>query len=178
MTPSQSTLKGGGKTVWQRLKVFIYRIFIKLLAIHYKSYAFSYTIVVENIRVLHECRDQEFEKELSALGLWKTGNNLNDNRYSLSAWGLHFASFWFEFVDKLIIGSEEKEILISRKGSDLLLNYPKKTTMKYSDNQSSIQRIFLENKSKKYVSVIENKQEDVKEAPKKKNKAMEIDDSF
>lgn len=179
MSPSQSTLKGRNRTLWQRLKLFAYRIFIKILAIHYKSYAFSYIIVEDNIRVIHEFRDHEFEKELSALGLCKAGKTLNENRYSLSASGLHFASFWFDFVDKLVIYSEEKEISISREGNEMLLSYPKKTVMKYSDNQSFIQRIFLENKNKKCVPVIESKEEDeIKEIPKKKNKAMEIDDSF
>ena len=146
---------------------------------HYKSYAFSHTIVEENVRVVHEFRDQEFEKELSALGLCKTGKNITENRYSLTASGLHIASIWFELSDKFTVFGDDREISISREGNEVLLDYPKKTTMKYSDQQSSIQRIFLEYKGYKRTSIIEkNKEEEVTIAPKKKNKAMEIDDSF
>jgi hypothetical protein len=178
MSPSVHLLKGGGKTFWQKTKLCSYRFFIKLLALHYKSYAFSHTIIEDDIRIVHEFRDLEFEKEMSKIGLPINGKTLTGNQYSMTAYGLHFAGSWFEFVDKLIVYYDSQEISISRKRNDSELDYPKKTMLKYSDKQSAIQRIIVENKAKKRVSETESAKDNILETPKKRNKAMEIDDSF
>ena len=178
MSPSTALLKGGGKTFWQKTKLCSYRYFIKLLALHYKSYAFSHTIIEDDIRIVHEFRDQEFEKEMSNIGLPINGKTITGNQYSMSAYGLHFAGSWFEFVDKLIVYYDGQEISISRKRNDSELDYPKKTTIKYSYKQSALQRIIVENKTKKRTSETGSIKDNIFETPKKKNKAMEIDDSF
>jgi hypothetical protein len=178
MAQSAPLLKGEGKTFWQKTKLCSYHYFIKLLALHYKSYAFSHTIIEDDIRIVHEFRDLDFENEMSNIGLPINGKTLTGNQYSMPAYGLHFAGSWFEFVDKLIVYYGTQEISISRKRKDSKLDYPKETTIKYSDKQSALQRIIMENKTNKKVSETENIKGYVLETPKKKNKAMEIDDSF
>ena len=96
------------------------------MALHYKSYAFSHTIIEDDIRIVHEFRDQEFEKEMSNIGLPINGKTITGNQYSMSAYGLHFAGSWFEFVDKLIVYYDGQEISISRKRNDSELDYPRK----------------------------------------------------
>lgn len=148
------------------------------MSLHYKSYAFSHTIIEDDIRIVHEFRDQEFEKEMSNIGLPINSKTLTGNKYSMSAYGLHFAGSWFEFVDILIVYNDSQEISISRKRNDSELDYPKKTTIKYSGEQSALQRIIVENKTNKRTSETESDKDNILETPKKKNKAMEIDDSF
>lgn len=146
--PTNSLLSNKSRTKFGSFQVRLYHYFLNNLLKSYSHYAISDTIYIgDNVRIVHEFRDREFEKELARN---KIDFNLKTRLTSIpsvSTKSNHKSHFsYFRFKDLLVIYLGEKELFI-RHDDEYLIDGNQKCKVKCTSGLNGLAQSVIEIKN-------------------------------
>ena len=108
--------KYGNKSIWFRFRCQLFAFFVKCMQHLYRRYAYCDSIELQNIKILHSCRDWEYERWLkligidikSHLGINKTDILIDKTSHS----SMPFGSF-FRFERQLSVVQNNEKIVVN-----------------------------------------------------------------
>lgn len=135
ISPSDEVLRLKKKTNMQRFQVWVHRRILDKLARCYSFYAISDSVKINNLEILHECRDMEFERELQRI----TKKAINKSKPNAIAFphhgsrGTHNSYISeFRFTDTLSVVYDGQKYQIRRDYKSIDMEGNAKGILKYS----------------------------------------------
>lgn len=120
----------------QRFQIWVHRHILNKLAQCYSFYAISDSVKIDNIEILHECRDFEFEHELQRI----TKKVIDKSRTKAICFphhgsrGTHNSYISeFRFTDTLSIVYDHQKYLLRHDATSIDMDGNAKGVLKYSD---------------------------------------------
>lgn len=188
LSPSIEIIDQSNHTFIQKVWILLYKINIKLLRNLYKAYSVSDTIELDDVKITHEYRDFGFEKEMSLIGIDISPKTESCGvSFSMKNRGLHWGRAFFDMCDSLTLYKGNKEFRINHSKkietfSSFLGN------AKFSNKSDIISRFsfsIIADENKPLISKSDSSKKnnnasksDSSQTYTRRNRAMEIDDSF
>lgn len=156
------------KSFWLRYRIVIFTFCVKRLLRRYRQYAYYDGIDLGTVKIIHSCRDEEFETWLKKIGE-DTKPHLTKKSIATIKTGFFFKALYnfFQFNRQLIVYSSGKALVINRS-SQLSVNHNIKGTLNISDDTDILLRTEFKSVIKSQNTVkVESKREPIKEKPGK-----------
>ena len=163
------------KGFWLRCRIAVFNFSVKRLQRRYRQYAYYDGINLGTVKIIHSCRDEEFEGWLKKTGMDIRPHLVSSKNYPEGEERHGIKPFYkfFEFNRQLIVYNSGKVLVINRS-SQLSVNNEIKGTLNISDDTDILLRTEFKSAFKiqntapiKEAINTEPKKEPIKEKPPK-----------
>ena len=170
------------KGFWLRCRVVVFNFSIKKLQRRYRQYAYYDGIDLGTVKIIHSCRDEEFEGWLKIIGMDIRPHLVSskNNPEGEERRGLKPFYKFFEFNRQLIVYNSGKVLVINRS-SQLSVNNEIKGTLNISDDTDILLRTEFKSTFKiqnttpvKEATNTESKKEPIQEKPPKRRDKVSL----
>ena len=129
------------KSFWLRCRIAVFNFSIKRLQRRYRQYAYYDGINLGTVKIIHSCRDEEFEGWLKKIGMDIRPHLVSSKNYPEGEERHGTKPFYkfFEFNRQLIVYNSGKVLVINRS-SQLSVNNEIKGTLNISDDTDILLR--------------------------------------